>query len=102
MTIISIDALTATNKVDVTVGEMAKAFWNMSSEQQAQFFDSLGEVIEQDHKTNPCAYSYGELQWCSLKEEFKKEGMGRANKVHMALSAFAYEFVEQKPDGCGT
>lgn len=86
--------------IEVTVADMAKAFWSMDSEDQAQFFDQLGVVIEEDHKTNSCAYSYGELQWCHLKYALRKPGMERANNVHMALSAFAYDFVDRKVEGC--
>lgn len=86
--------------IEVTAADLAKAFWSMDSEHQAQFFDQLGAVIDEDHKTNSCAYSYGELQWCNLKYELRKPGMERANNVHMALSAFAYDFVDRKAEGC--
>lgn len=86
--------------IEMTAADMAKAFWSMDSEHQAQFFDQLGAVIEEDHKTNSSAYSYGELQWCHLKYALREPGMERANNVHMALSAFAYDFVAQKAEGC--
>lgn len=89
-------------EIDLTAADMAEAFWNMDSGLQAEFFDQLGAVIEEDHKTNPSAYGYGELQWCYLKDELRKPGMERANNVHMALSAFAYDFVDRKKEGCRT
>lgn len=88
--------------IALTAADIAKAFWDMHSELQAQFFDQLGAVIEEDHKTNPSAYSYGERQWCQLKYELRQPGMERANNMHMALSAFAYDFVDRKPEGCRT
>lgn len=81
---------------------LAKAFWEMCSEQQAQFFDKLAEVIQKDNEENPFAYGLGERQWCSLKDELKEKGMERANKMHMALSAFAFDFWPQKEDGART
>lgn len=85
--------------VEITPEIMAKAFWQMSSGQQAQFFDCLGAVIEEDNKTNKHAYSYGELQWCYLKGSLREPGRERANNVHMALSAFAFDFWPQKLNG---
>lgn len=89
-------------KVRLTPEIVAKAFWAMASDQQADFFDFLGEVIEEDHKSNNFSYQYGELQWCALKGELKKPGRERANNVHMSLSAFAFEFWDQKPNGART
>uniref|UniRef100_A0AAU6W3E3 Uncharacterized protein n=1 Tax=Pseudomonas phage Orimi01 TaxID=3138541 RepID=A0AAU6W3E3_9VIRU len=88
--------------VRVTPEILAAAFWSMNSEQQADFMDALGAVIEADHIENASAYSYGELQWCWLKEELRQPGRERANKVHMAISAFAYDFWPQKNDGART
>lgn len=96
----SISVETMNRVVDITIDDLAKAFWSMDSRQQAHFFDRLGAAIEEDHKTNSSAYSFGELQWCHLKYELRKPGMDRANNVHMALSAFAYDFVDRKLEGC--
>jgi len=91
---------TVTNEVEVTVAELARAFWDLCGDEQAAFFDELGKVIEEDHRTNSAAYRYGELQWYHLKEELRRPGMERANSVHMAMSAFAFDFVDQKANGC--
>lgn len=85
--------------VQLTPEIMAKAFWAMGSDGQAEFFDHLGKVVEQDNLTNSKSYSYGELQWCYLKDELRKPGMERANNMHMALSAFAFDFWPQKASG---
>lgn len=88
--------------VTLTPEIMAKAFWAMDDCRQAQFFDELGKVIEAEHKAKgygSSAYGYGELQWCFLKDALRKPGMERANKMHMALSAFAFDFWPQKPEG---
>lgn len=88
--------------VGLTPEVMEKAFWSMHSADQAKFFDELAKVVEQDHGSNPSAYSLGEMQWCFLKNELREPGMERANKMHMALSAFAYDFWPQKPEGART
>jgi len=85
--------------VSLTPEILAKAFWAMGSDGQAAFFDALGKVVEEDNLTNTKSYSYGELQWCYLKDELRKPGMERANKMHMALSAFAYDFWPIKNSG---
>lgn len=85
--------------VNLTPEILAKAFWAMGSDGQAAFFDALGKVVEEDNLNNSKSYSYGELQWCYLKDELRKPGMERANKMHMALSAFAFDFWPHKPDG---
>ncbi|BAW23996.1 MULTISPECIES: hypothetical protein [Pseudomonas] len=85
--------------VGLTPAILAKAFWAMEDTQQAKFFDELAKVIEADHVKNPSSYSYGELQWCYLKDVLRRPGMERANKMHMALSAFAFDFWSRKPDG---
>lgn len=85
--------------VQITPELLAKAFWAMHCDQQADFLDALGAEIEADHITNKHSYSYGELQWCYLKDELRRPGRERANNVHMALSAFAFEFWPQKNNG---
>ena len=86
-------------EVQITPEILAKAFWSMDCEQHADFLDSLGAEIEADHITNKNSYSYGELQWCYLKDELRRPGRDRANNVHMAFSAFAFDFWPQKNSG---
>jgi len=97
------------NQVEVTVEEgfkvmvtpeiLAQALWAMNCQQQADFLDALGAVIEKDHIDNPSSYGCGELQWCYLKDELRRPGRERANNVHMAFSAFAFDFWPQKING---
>jgi hypothetical protein len=88
--------------VELTPEILAKAFWVLGSDGQADFFDALGAVIEEDHKTNAHSYSDGAMQWCGLKWELRQPGRERANNMHMALSAFAFDFWPQKIDGART
>lgn len=95
-----------TNSVEVTIEEgfkiaitseiLAKAFWSMDTVQQADFFESLAGHIE---KSSPHAYGFGEMQWCWLQDELRRPGRETANKMHMALSAFAFDFWPQKSNG---
>lgn len=86
-------------KVVITPELMAKAFWAMDTEQQADFFEALAKEIK---TKSPEAYEFGEMQWCWLQKEMRKPGRETANKMHMALSAFAYDFWPQKIDGART
>lgn len=98
----TVSVKTTSSEVEITITELARAFWELASDEQAYFFDQLGAVIEEDHKHNSRSYGYGEMQWCYLRDELKKPGMERANNMHMALSAFAYDFVDIKLNGCRT
>lgn len=85
--------------VQITPEVLAKAFWAMDTTQQADFFQSLAEHIE---TVSPHAYGFGEMQWCFLQDELRRPGRETANKMHMALSAFAFDFWPQKLDGART
>lgn len=85
--------------VQITPEVVAKAFWGMDTQQQADFFESLAAHIE---STSPHAYGFGEIQWCWLQDELRQPGRETANKMHMALSAFAFDFWPQKLDGART
>ena len=82
--------------VEITAEVLANAFWNMDTVQQADFFEELGKRIQSQ---SPHAYAYGEAQWCALQDELRKPGRELANNMHMALSAFAYDFWPQKMNG---
>ena len=86
-------------KVDVTPELLAKAFWKMYSDQQADFFDALAREITAN---SPKAYGFGEMQWCFLKDELRKPGREVANQMHMALSAFAFDFWPPLQGGART
>ena len=85
--------------VQITPEVMAKAFWTMDTEQQADFFEALASHIQIE---SPQAYGFGEMQWCFLKDELRKPGRELANQMHMALSAFAFDFWPPKSEGART
>lgn len=82
--------------VQITPKLLAKAFWAMDTEQQADFLESLANHIQEK---SPHAYGFGEMQWCLLQDELRKPGREQANMMHLALSAFAYDFWPQKANG---
>lgn len=84
-------------EVVITPELMAKAFWAMDTVEQANFFEALANHIQAD---SPHAYSFGELQWCYLRDELRKPGREQANNMHMALSTFAFDFLPQLNNGC--
>lgn len=85
--------------VQITPEVLAKAFWSMDTQQQADFFEALASRIQTE---SPQAYGFGEMQWCFLQDELRKPGREQANQMHMALSAFAFDFWPQKSDGART
>jgi hypothetical protein len=85
--------------VQITPDLLAKAFWAMDTVQQADFFEALAKHISE---ASPTAYGFGEMQWCYLKDELRQPGRKLANSMHLALSAFAYDFWPQKPEGART
>ncbi|MEE4652798.1 hypothetical protein V2L06_20445 [Pseudomonas alliivorans] len=85
--------------VKITPDLLAKAFWGMDTQQQADFFESLAAHIQ---KESPHAYGFGEMQWCWLQDELRQPGREEANQMHMALSAFAFDFWPQKLYGART
>lgn len=85
--------------VKITAETLAKAFWGMDTEQQADFFEALANRIQTEA---PHAYGFGEMQWCYLQDELRRPGRELANQMHMALSAFAFDFWPRKRDGART
>ena len=77
---------------DLTPEVMAQAFWEMDSIQQAAFFSALAKEV----KKTPSAYSYGEMQWCILQDELKKDP--EAMRMYMSLSAFAFDYWPNKAE----
>lgn len=85
--------------VELTPAVLARAFWAMDAVQQADFLEELAKVISSEVSPHAVTYSLGELQWCYLKDELRQPGRELANQMHMALSAFAFEFWPQKNNG---
>lgn len=89
--------------IELTPEIVADWFWNQDSEAQADFFEALAKRIQADKDDpNAVTYSLGEMQWCYLRDRLRKPGRELANQMHMALSAFAFDYVQQKPDGART
>lgn len=83
--------------VDVSLEpkDLASAFWDMGSDEQAEFFHELAQIIKEHHQTNPSSYSLGEMQWLYMTEDIRKRGKD-ATEMFMALSAFAFDYWPQK------
>lgn len=85
------------NVIDITPDLMAQAFWEFSSDEQADFFHELALAIEKEREINgnKNSYSYGEMQWCYMTGAIKKRS-DKARAVFLSFSAFAYDYFEQK------
>ena len=92
----------ATAEVSLTPEMVAEWFWKQSTVEQADFFQALAECIRRDVSLGASTYSLGELQWCYLKDELRQPGREVANEMHMALSAFAFEYWPQRQNGART
>lgn len=80
--------------IPIAPADLAKCFWQMDNHKQAEFFTELAAVIQQDHKTNPSSYSFGEKQWLALSESIKEKG-GDTLSMYQSFSAFTYDFWNQ-------
>lgn len=80
----------ATATISITPQMLAQAFWGMGSSLQVEFFRELAAVIEEDHKTNSCAYGQGELQWFYMGAELLKESNSQARGMLMTMAAPLY------------
>lgn len=92
------NTVTSTVKLTITPEMMAEAFWNLGSDGQADFFNHLHDVIEDNHKSNTSAYSHGEMQWCWLRRDLDKPENKRGKTMHMALSAFAFDYLPMRKE----
>jgi hypothetical protein len=81
---------------------VAEWFWKQSTVEQADFFEALAKHIRSDVTPSSSTYSPAQLQWCYLKDELRRPGRELANEMHMALSAFAFEYVPQLQNGART
>jgi len=80
----------------ITPQMMAKAFWEMSSLKQVEFFESLHDVINSDTSKRSVIYGNGEAQWCYMGEDLRKN-----TKAHdMATSMMAFVFLQNWWEMC--
>ena len=83
--------ITVTTEFFVSPKEMAQTFWNMSSDQQAEFFSELAKVILADHAGgNTAAYGLGEYQWFALADDLNRPENRQARDVLMSMAAPHY------------
>jgi hypothetical protein len=73
------------SEVPIAPKLLAEAFWNMDSNEQAQFFAELHDIL--DGLEWP-AHSLGEMQWLYMAEDIEKDP--RAKRMACALMASIY------------
>ena len=89
---------TITSSVEITPALMAEAFWNMGSDEQANFFLALYDLVKEDAaKPKSWAWSLGEMQWLYLDDELEKNKPAKA--MLMAMAAPAYMHALRAIDG---
>ena len=76
----------------VTPQMLAQAFWDMGSDEQAQFFGALNQIISQEYATKPgsVAWSLGEMQWLYLGDALDKDKPAREMLMAMAAPMFMH------------
>lgn len=80
----------ATTSVNITPQMMADAFWDMGTDEQAEFFAALNKVIQHDLATKPKSWAWGlgELQWYHLGDTLNQNKDAR--EMLMAMAAPLY------------
>lgn len=77
--------------VTITPRLMAEAFWEMSSIEQVEFFECLHDVVNLGpvEEGFPVPYGNGEMQWCLMAEDIRKN----PKAFDMATSMTAFIFL---------
>ena len=88
MTKVALDQTTT----ELTPEILAKAFWYMDADQQAEFFHCLSEVIDNDGESTTADAS---MQWLYMANSIKKRGR-KAEDMFMDVSAHAFDYWPQK------
>lgn len=70
-----------TAEVELTPKILAAAFWNMGSEEQAEFFEELGKEIAG-------GTYHSQRQWFYLEEELRKSTLAKDTFMDMAAPMF--------------
>lgn len=68
-------------EIEITPLMLAKAFWGLSSEDQAKFYEELGKEIDGD------TY-HAQVQWFYLEEELRKSQLAKDTFMDMAAPMF--------------
>ena len=84
---------TVSAKIALSPEMVAQWWWDSSNLVQADFFEALAKYIQ---KESPKAYGYGEMQWAYLRQELRRPERKLASEMFMAMSAFAFDFAQQK------
>jgi ABC-type Na+ transport system ATPase subunit NatA len=81
-------------KVVVTPHQVARAFWEMTSSEQAQFFAELHDITEKESK-----YGLGEMQWSYMSEDIEANPKAKKQACAMMVWIFnrATNFLERLP-----
>lgn len=81
---------TVSAAVQLTPAMLAEAFWELNSIQQAEFFQELNRVVNDDWKSKPGskAWSLGEMQWLFVGDELETNKPAR--DMLMAMAAPLY------------
>jgi len=76
--------------IEITPKILAESFWNLDSDGQAEFFAQLHDCVTESNDRHNRLYGLGEMQWCYMMDSIRKNT--KANKMYMALSAFAFDW----------
>lgn len=76
---------------EITPALMAKAFWDMSCEEQAEFFAELAKLTKDD-------LFHAQTQWLWMAESIKESGNKDAVTCFLSFTAFAYDYWPQKTE----
>jgi hypothetical protein len=81
-------------KVKATPKDLARAFWAMTSEEQANFFAELHDITEAES-----TYGLGEMQWCYMSDEIDRNPKAKAQACSMMVWIFnrATDFLDRRP-----
>ena len=67
-----------TAEIELTPKVLASAFWGMTSEDQAEFFEELGKEIAGD------TY-HAQIRWFYLEEELRKSDLAYVRNLELSL-----------------
>lgn len=81
-------------KAQVTPKLLAELFWNMSDMEQAEFFEELHDLTEEQS-----TYGLGEAQWYCMSQHINKSPKAKAQACSMMVWIFNYatNFLDRRP-----
>lgn len=82
------------SEIEITPKILASAFWEMSAQEQAEFFAELHDITEKGS-----TYGLGEMQWCYMSQEIEKNPKAKAQACSMMVWIFnrATDFLSRQP-----